>query len=235
MPLSWLHAAAATHEWLHGPLPDVVKTQGKHLVSRPTTPTYSRTLDPDFVEKLHSSLYSLLNTQKLRVHQYGENIAEEWPISHTPQEIKTNWVEERTVVDSWNDEFPPTPSDDDGSIQLSTISGRTLTMPKHTPAPEHTLPKLIGSKGDIGGCGDRLTSTLQSISSRRISRLENTNCVQTTQSLIETIHIKPLAIDGMKNSRKRRFSDVENAPPIEPRRSKRRIAVPRLHTLISVG
>lgn len=230
-----IYSDFANHSTHQQPLPDIVQTQGKHLVSRPTTPTYSRAPDPDFVEKLYTSLDSLLNTQKLRVHQYGENVAEEWPINHTPPEIKTNWAEEHTAVESWIDEFPATPSDDDGSIQLSTISGRTLTMHKLTPAPEHTLPKLTASKHDIGGCSNKISSTLQSTSLRRMSRLENTNSVQTTHSLIETIHIKSLSTGNFNKSQKRRLSDVENTPPVEPRRSKRRIAVPQFRTLIGVS
>jgi hypothetical protein len=210
-------------------MPDVVTTQGRHLVSRPSTPIYERSPDLDFLDKLESRLNLALFTQNLRVHQYGKATAEEWPINHTPPEIKTKWIEDQVAFNDWFENLPPTPSDD-GSMQPSTSSRQTLAMHHPCPEPEHTLPKLAASIQDTISHNNRISTTPQTTSRRRISLLEN-------RTDAATLVTKSCSTVVTKTSTKRRLSDIENAPPTEDqfRRSKRRIAVPRLLSLVSVG
>lgn len=75
------------------PLPDVVETQGRYLKSRPRSPIFAREHDPRFVEELEKGLERLLFVQRQRHNKYGKD-AEEWPPSHTPEELKERWQEE---------------------------------------------------------------------------------------------------------------------------------------------
>jgi len=232
MPIPWLASAAATHEWLHGPLPDVVKTQGKYLTSRPTTPTIIAQPDPHFLTKLDAELERLCFVQNLRQHQYGEDVAKEWPINHTPPEVKAQWQEDQAKFDDFLDNLPPTPSDD-GSMQSSSFGGPTLVSHKPYPVPVAALPKVTPTKEYSFARSSRSITTLRITSQRRMSQLDNIR-----EPFNITLMHNSVVIDEsttiIKGSRKRRYSDVENdAPVVEPRRSKRRIAVPRLQSLIT--
>jgi len=234
MPIPWLAAAAATHEWLHGPLPDVVKTQGKHLTSRPTTPTYIIEPDPHFLSKLDAELERLSFVQNQRERQYGEDIAKEWPINHTPPEVKARWHEDQAKFDDFLDNLPPTPSDD-GSMQSSSFGGPTLVSQKPYPVPVVSLPKVTPTKETSFFRSSRSITTLRVTSQRRLSQLDNIRAPLNMSMIHNSVIIEePVTI--IKVSKKRRYSDVENNSPIsEPRRSKRRIAVPRLHGLVAAG
>ncbi|KAF3480243.1 uncharacterized protein GIQ15_05590 [Arthroderma uncinatum] len=119
---SWLDAAAVIDEKMHGPLPDVVSTQGHHLRPRPNSPIFERKHDPEFLEKLDFFLDDLLFLQKLRRRKYGNEVADEWPPSHTPTEIKDRWKteqeeEQRKIKALLDIPTPPTPAD----VQVWTI------------------------------------------------------------------------------------------------------------------
>jgi len=232
--MSWLYATAILHEQFHGPLPDPVRTQGKHLVSRPSTPLHCFGPDPNFLQKLDASLESLVSRQTLRTRVYGEDIAEEWPISHTPSELKHKWEDYEAL--KWIDDIPPTPSDD-GSDHLYMAPSRISVNLKAYPPPEHVLPKLtILREGySFVNNNNKLSSTLQPTSIRRKSFLENSFNIKVMPDIPETIHVA--STETKKSSRKRRLSDIENSTSTEEelRRSKRRIAVPRLCRLTSLN
>ncbi|PGH22927.1 hypothetical protein AJ80_02976 [Polytolypa hystricis UAMH7299] len=82
-PRTWIDDLVAEHENLYGPLPDVVETQGGNLVDRIPTPVYHRRFDP-----------------KWRVETYGKAAAEEWRISHTPNNVRAEcWAKCGTEVE----------------------------------------------------------------------------------------------------------------------------------------
>lgn len=105
-PLRSLYTA--DHYSLTQPLPDVVSSQGHYLVAPPDTPVIASNLDPS---ELQSRLESLLRVQHLRCHLYGGENAEEWPISHTPLEIRERYFNEQKRVEALLE--VPTPPEND--------------------------------------------------------------------------------------------------------------------------
>lgn len=79
---------------LYQALPDVVLTQGRHLLSRPETPVFGLVwTHAHFVPTLQDRLDLLTTRLRLRSKKYGKEIADEWPISRTPAEIVQNhWI-----------------------------------------------------------------------------------------------------------------------------------------------
>lgn len=74
----WIEEQVTFYEQNHGPLPDVVATQGQHLVTEPHTPVFAP-LGSEihaFATQLAASLDALFG--------YGVGTAEEWPIIQTP-------------------------------------------------------------------------------------------------------------------------------------------------------
>jgi hypothetical protein len=207
---------------------------------------------------LTERLESLVNIQNFRTHKYGIDVAEAYPISHTPSEIKSSWENEQVAFDKFLDELPPTP-DDDGTPS-STMSGSTLVSFKHqhTMSVTEKIELLGGIKVD-----DTISSHLRPISERKLSHLDNSTnrdimnnslhslflqaSIQTplqqhqpnSASLFQTPQPKSgtsmLSPPPRKNL-KRRHSDAENDCPWDQEvQQKRRFAAPALHRLISVG
>lgn len=87
---SWIQGQVVTHENDHGPLPDVVATQGQHLVAQPHTPVFPplRSETHAFATKLAASLSALISRQNRRRLGYGVEAAEEWPIGRTPPKVR---------------------------------------------------------------------------------------------------------------------------------------------------
>lgn len=87
---SWIQGQIIIHENDHDPLPDVVATQGQHLVAQPHTPVFS-TLSSEtkaFATELAASLSALISRQNRRRLGYGVKAAEEWPIGRTPPQVR---------------------------------------------------------------------------------------------------------------------------------------------------
>lgn len=87
---SWIQEQVALHEKSHGPLPDVVATQGQHLVTQPHTPVFPalRSETHAFITELTASLNVLTSRQNRRRRGYGVKAAEEWPIGRTPPQVR---------------------------------------------------------------------------------------------------------------------------------------------------
>lgn len=66
---------------------DIVATQGAYLIHRPTTPVSHKAYDVDFVTTLEKHLNAVVTQQICRYAMYHE-AANEWPIGHTPPEVK---------------------------------------------------------------------------------------------------------------------------------------------------
>lgn len=144
------------------PLPDTVETQGRYLLPRPRTPVYTGPADPNFAKMLHISLNSLLLVQKWRRDRYGAQDAEEWPISHTPGEVKEVYREKQkrrqealeALTYSESDETPDSEifwkpeSPTDRDVQLRGNSGRTPGIPS-------TPPSLSDGRSESPGCLNR--------------------------------------------------------------------------------
>jgi len=240
MTFGWLATAAAIDESLHGPLPgDLVDTQGQYLLKRPSTPIYSQEHDLKFSQHLTERLESLVNIQNFRTHKYGVDVAEEYPISHTPIEIKSSWETEQAAFDKFLDELPPTPSDD--GTPMSTMSGQTLVSFKH----QHTMS--VSEKIELLGCikvdEEDTSCHLKPVSQTKLSHLDNSSNTS-LQNLFQQTSIQPSSIQlksgtsmqspPPRNNLKRRHSDAENDYP-GVQHQKRRFAAPALHRLISVG
>ncbi|KAG6363894.1 hypothetical protein INS49_008997 [Diaporthe citri] len=87
---SWIQGQVAFHEQNHGPLPDVVATQGQYLVAQPHTPVFPplRSETEAFATELTASLGALTSRQNRRRLGYGVEAAEEWPIGRTPPKVR---------------------------------------------------------------------------------------------------------------------------------------------------
>lgn len=87
---SWIQGQVTFHETNHGPLPDVVATQGQHLVAQPHTPVFAplRSEIHAFAAELAASLSALVSHQNSRRRGYGDEAAEEWPIGRTPPKVR---------------------------------------------------------------------------------------------------------------------------------------------------
>lgn len=70
-------------------LPDPVETQGAHLISAPSSPNAVESHhDPSsFYDHLFERLRGLALRQSIRENIYGEEFANEWPISRTPRAL----------------------------------------------------------------------------------------------------------------------------------------------------
>jgi len=237
MPSGWLSVAAAIDESLHGPLPgDLVDTQGHYLLKRPSTPIYSQEHDPEFAQQLSERLDSLVFRQHLRTHKYGKDVADEFPISHTPTDIKTSWQNEQDAYQKFFDELPPTPSDD--GTPSSTMSGSTLASFKH----QHTMS--VSEKIELLGFNKQIDEPVSlpqmaPTSIRKLSQINNsfahhdTATTTSTQNLFEQASMQSLQ---PRKNLKRRHSDAENDYTLDQEHQrKRRFIAPTLHRLISCG
>lgn len=85
-------------------------TAGAHLITAPPTPVlHSSLTDPDatFATQLQKSLKRYLWSQTLRRNIYGDDVADEYRMGHTPADV---WMEARAEL--WN---PTCDSSDDDS------------------------------------------------------------------------------------------------------------------------
>ncbi|KAL9616119.1 MAG: hypothetical protein Q9160_008975 [Pyrenula sp. 1 TL-2023] len=111
----WCDIPAQSEEVHHGPFPDVVTTAGAHLVTQPPTPVLSYMGTEQWARALHQKLDFLLHRQEIRYLKYGKDNAEEWPMSHTPPELKEPWLEHvRRQQWIFDNPGPPTPDDEYG-------------------------------------------------------------------------------------------------------------------------
>ncbi|KAF3069333.1 hypothetical protein CFAM422_007257 [Trichoderma lentiforme] len=83
----WYAKFTELNEYEH--LPDPVETQGAHLISAPSSPNAveSRHDPSSFYDHLFERLRGLALRQSIRENIYGEEFANEWPISRTPRAL----------------------------------------------------------------------------------------------------------------------------------------------------
>ncbi|RKU46302.1 hypothetical protein DL546_007805 [Coniochaeta pulveracea] len=123
---------------------DVVGTQGAYLVPRAGTPVFQEAYDAEFVVLLKRHLNSLLLGQECR-HVIYHGAADEWPMGHTPSELKEKRDAE---LKAW-DEIAGVTSDDDSDedkddeykekcrndIDTGVSLGRSTATPERPPRP----------------------------------------------------------------------------------------------------
>lgn len=87
---SWIQGQVIIHENDHGPLPDVVETQGQHLVAQPHTPVFPPLSFEihAFATELAASLSALISRRDRRRLGYRVEAAEGWPIGRTPPKVR---------------------------------------------------------------------------------------------------------------------------------------------------
>lgn len=151
----WIQGQIIFYEQNHGPLPDVVETDGQHLVAQPHTPVFppTRSETDAFATLLDAKLDALTSHQRRRCLGYGREAAEEWPIDRTPPKIRRAQKErlratlrasleedsESDIEATLNTYYPlsPTPPESKDSPSLAppppTIESNSATKP---PGPE---------------------------------------------------------------------------------------------------
>lgn len=79
--------------------PDVVATQGAYLAPRGNTPVFRDDGYKDFASRLTSNLEGVLIEQECRANMY-HGAADEWPMGHTPPELKEKRKAELEALDA---------------------------------------------------------------------------------------------------------------------------------------
>jgi hypothetical protein len=77
---------------------DIVATQGAYLVPRPHTPVFEKSYDESFATALDRA-FNALNVEQLLRHTMYREAADEWPIGHTPPEVKERRLAELRAMD----------------------------------------------------------------------------------------------------------------------------------------
>lgn len=87
---TWRYLAARAWEEEHGELLNPAETSGTYLVTAPSTPTAPciRPLRDSFARELCEKLEFVLWQQSLRRSLWGESVADEYAMGHTPVDIK---------------------------------------------------------------------------------------------------------------------------------------------------
>lgn len=142
---AWILGQIRVDEDWYGPVPDVLATQGAHLLPRPSTPVFAPDIDELlFPSKLCKKLEFQLFLVQWRTDRYGRDVAEGWPRGRTPVEarreaklrdrsrdrarMKTTSATSSEIEDELNDIWPLTP---------------ITPVPAVTPAP--SPPALVSA------------------------------------------------------------------------------------------
>ncbi|TVY65762.1 hypothetical protein LSUE1_G010048 [Lachnellula suecica] len=81
---------------------DIVNTHSSYPITRPRTPVFHGTYNEDFVSMLENELNHIVTQQIWRQRKYCD-AADEWPIGHTPPEIKEKCAAEvKAMTEQWN-------------------------------------------------------------------------------------------------------------------------------------
>jgi hypothetical protein len=121
---------------------DIVATKGAYLVTEPNTPLFFTRFDSDyFTAELQRKLKGLLVIQGARENKYGQQAAEEWPISHTPSEMIEALIQARFDVDT------PPGSDDENtySTKASPLRDRASPLRDQRALAASRLPHQLAT------------------------------------------------------------------------------------------
>ncbi|KAI0453498.1 hypothetical protein F5B21DRAFT_279136 [Xylaria acuta] len=127
---------------------DIVATQGEYLVPRMRTPVFEKAYDEEFAAALTRGLNALAVVQSARRNMYHE-AADEWPIGHTPPEVKERRRAELRALEELERDLSDENSDSDevGSEKRRAAPGRaSRTHPQEVrwlPTPPPSTHSLI--------------------------------------------------------------------------------------------
>ncbi|KAL9621082.1 MAG: hypothetical protein Q9160_004467 [Pyrenula sp. 1 TL-2023] len=120
-----------------------MSSQGVHLAPYPDTPVFPVRLD---IEDLKIRINTLLTVQIWRRRKYGNEDAEEWPISHTPQELRQQYHDQverdRAILEA------DTPTEDQTPINEVTAKEKSSGS---------STPQLTPSQASSSGAGKRVS------------------------------------------------------------------------------
>ncbi|KAI3316750.1 hypothetical protein HD806DRAFT_420520 [Xylariaceae sp. AK1471] len=91
---------------------DIVATHGKYLIPPMRTPVFEKSYDEEFAAELAQRLDALTIRQLVRRAKYHE-AADEWPIGHTPPEVKERRRAELRVLEELERALSDEDSDSD--------------------------------------------------------------------------------------------------------------------------
>lgn len=113
---------------------DIVATQGAYLVPRAGTPVFEKTYDAKFAAALEQQIRALIVEQTCRSVMY-RGAADEWPIGHTPPEMKEKRNAELKAQEEIEGATSEDSSDNDNddnndiSVRVEASSGKTVVAP----------------------------------------------------------------------------------------------------------
>jgi hypothetical protein len=81
------------------PEPDIVQSQGRHLRRRPDSPISPQS-ELEFWENLCKAFDRFTELQKFRIQKYGQDVAEEYLVHHTPLEHRKRWQKYMEATDA---------------------------------------------------------------------------------------------------------------------------------------
>lgn len=125
---------------------DIVATQGECLVPRWHTPVWEKEYSEEFAVILTRKLDALDIAQLVRRAKYGP-AADEWPIGHTPPEMKERRVAELRALEELEDRTSDEDSDEYESHDTTAdnrAAGSKETQPAPGPAASRTHPREVG-------------------------------------------------------------------------------------------
>ena len=102
---------------------DIVATQGTYLVPRADTPVFEKAYDENFATTLARKLNAMIDVEQIvRRAMYGQD-ADEWPIGHTPLEVKERRGAELRALEEAEGATSDDASDNDEEGD-ATVEGR---------------------------------------------------------------------------------------------------------------
>ncbi|KAL8741298.1 MAG: hypothetical protein Q9190_006081 [Brigantiaea leucoxantha] len=143
VPVSWSHQLMMARPCQNWPgWPDVVATQGTHLVPSVNTPVFEKAYDEEFVTKLSRALELVITiTPKTRRIKYRQ-AADEWPIGHTPPEVKERRAAELRAMEEARKTTSDESSDNDEDSD-ATVDGKSGAKKGQAPPVRGSRPQSL--------------------------------------------------------------------------------------------
>lgn len=200
------------------PFPDVVATAGAHLVTQPSTPFLPPFAGSEqWTLAVHRQLERLLFRQELRCTMYGRDNAEEWPESHTPQEMKEAWRERQRAI-QWEIDHPG-PATPDSAFDSYETAASGNQMISESVSREHDLDPRPNSKSVI-------STTLSDSRSNKSQTLTDNKGIVIQQPSPPSTQPTPSDPNVRGKKRKNRTSSSSNGDEWHQRKKRRRIELP---------
>ena len=148
-PGSYCHPSANSIAHLQNCL-DIVATQGAYLVPRAGTPVFEKPYDAEFAAALEQQIGGLIVEQICRSTMY-RGAADEWPIGHTPPEVrekrKAELKAQEDLQDATSDDGSVNDNDDNG-ISAGVGPGKAEVAPSQAdllPTPPRSVESPLAT------------------------------------------------------------------------------------------